>query len=127
VSPIELCHCFANGLYYNSARRAHPVRGKGRAHLKQNNQGYEPTFNLNRADSRRNHERKFVMDIKELPTRPSLEQYKKQAKDLVKAYKSSGLDAIRRIKNNHPRLDKLPVLRQMVIPFQNTSPRSHRT
>jgi hypothetical protein len=67
------------------------------------------------------------MDIKELPTRPSLEQYKKQAKDLVKAYKSSGLDAIRRIKNNHPRLDKLPVLRQMVIPFQNTSPRSHRT
>ena len=28
------------------------------------------------------------MDAKELPSRPSLEQYKKQAKDLVKSRKS---------------------------------------
>jgi hypothetical protein len=48
------------------------------------------------------------MDIKELPTHPSLEQYKKQAKDLVKAYKSNDPEAIRRIKNNHPHIDKLP-------------------
>jgi ankyrin repeat protein len=48
------------------------------------------------------------MDLKELPARPCLEQYKKQAKDLVKAYKSNDSEAIRRIKNNHPRLDNLP-------------------
>jgi hypothetical protein len=48
------------------------------------------------------------MDIKELPTHPSQEQYKKQAKDLVKAYKSSDPEAIRRIKSNHPHKDKLP-------------------
>jgi len=48
------------------------------------------------------------MDIKELPTHPSLEQYKKQAKDLVKAYKSNDPEAIRRIRNNHPHIDRLP-------------------
>jgi hypothetical protein len=48
------------------------------------------------------------MDIKELPAHPSLEQYKKQAKDLVKSYKSNDSEAIRRIKHNHPGLDKLP-------------------
>jgi len=48
------------------------------------------------------------MDLKELPAHPNLEQYKKQAKDLLKAYKSNDSEAIRRIKNNHPRLDKLP-------------------
>src|SRR5262245_5353981 len=106
--PSRTLSLFVNGLYYRLARRAHPVRGKGRAHLKQNNQGYEPTFSLNRADSRRNRERKYVMNIKALPAHPSLEQYKKQAKDLVKACRSNDPEAIRRIKNNHPRLDKLP-------------------
>ncbi len=48
------------------------------------------------------------MDAKELPARPSLEQYKKQAKDLVKACKSGDLEAVQRIKKNHPRLGKLP-------------------
>lgn len=65
------------------------------------------------------------MDAKELPARPSLEQYKKQAKELVKACKSHangqatwaqlpqqlGLterQAIQRIKKHHPRLGKLP-------------------
>ena len=36
------------------------------------------------------------MNPKELPARPSLEQYKKQAKDLLKAIKSSDATAIRR-------------------------------
>jgi ankyrin repeat protein len=54
------------------------------------------------------------MDAKELPARPSLEQYKKQAKDLVKAFKdfrarqSGDLEAIQRIKKYHPRLGRLP-------------------
>src|SRR5712691_4292232 len=43
------------------------------------------------------------MDARELPPRPNLEQYKKQAKDLVKAHKSGDPEAIRRIKKYHPR------------------------
>jgi hypothetical protein len=42
---------------------------------------------------------------KPLPARPSLEQFRKQAKDLFKARKS--LQAIRRLKRFHPRLVKL--------------------
>ncbi len=54
------------------------------------------------------------MDAKELPARPSLEQYKKQAKDLVKAFKGFRASAykdpgaIQRIKWHHPRLGQLP-------------------
>lgn len=45
------------------------------------------------------------MDAKQLPARPSLEQYRKQAKDLFKARKSA--EAIHRFKRFHPRLTKL--------------------
>jgi ankyrin repeat protein len=54
------------------------------------------------------------MDAKELPARPSLEQYKKQAKDLLKVFKDfrarqlGDTEAIQRIKKHHPRLGKLP-------------------
>src|SRR6476661_605108 len=48
-----------------------------------------------------------VMDTKPLPARPSLEQYKKQAKDLLKAYRSADVETIRRVKKNHPRFEKL--------------------
>ena len=92
-------------------KRAHPVRGKGRAHLKHNNEGYEPSFSLIRADSRHNYERKFAVDTKELPVHPSLEQYKKQAKDLLKSAKSGHPQALhqalQRIKKDHPRSGKL--------------------
>lgn len=47
------------------------------------------------------------MDTKELPTRPDLKQYKKQAKDLVKACKSGDPQAVQRIKKYHPRFGKL--------------------
>jgi ankyrin repeat protein len=53
------------------------------------------------------------MDAKELPARPSLEQYKKQAKELVKIFKdlrtrtSGDTEAIQRIQKHHPRLGKL--------------------
>jgi ankyrin repeat protein len=53
------------------------------------------------------------MYAKELPARPSLEQYKKQAKEFVKGFKtfptskSADPEAIQQIKKNHPRLGKL--------------------
>lgn len=47
------------------------------------------------------------MTVKELPARPSLDQYRKQAKDLLKAWKSGDPEAVQRIKRHHPRLDKL--------------------
>ncbi len=54
------------------------------------------------------------MEAKPLPARPSLEQYKKQAKDLVKAFraeqslKSSDSQAIQRVKKCHPRFADMP-------------------
>jgi hypothetical protein len=45
------------------------------------------------------------MDAKQLPAHPSLEQYRKQAKDLFKERKSP--DGARRLKKFHPRLTKL--------------------
>jgi ankyrin repeat protein len=43
------------------------------------------------------------MDATELPARPNLEQYRKQAKELLKACKSGDSAAIQRIKRLHPR------------------------
>ena len=47
------------------------------------------------------------MDARKLPARPSVEQYKKQAKDLVKSRKAGDPESIQRIKHYHPRLNKL--------------------
>lgn len=47
------------------------------------------------------------MDAKPLPARPSLEQYKKQAKELLKSCRSADGEALRRVKANHPRFNKL--------------------
>jgi hypothetical protein len=43
------------------------------------------------------------MEVKKLPARPSLEQYKKQAKDLVKAFASEQPEALQRIRSAHDR------------------------
>ncbi len=48
------------------------------------------------------------MQPKELPPRPSLEQYKKQAKDLLHSHQSGDRGALARIKRHHPRVGKLP-------------------
>ncbi|HWZ33328.1 MAG TPA: ankyrin repeat domain-containing protein [Bryobacteraceae bacterium] len=45
-------------------------------------------------------------DVEALPAHPSLEQYKKQAKDLVKACKADDSEAIHRIRKYHPRHQK---------------------
>ncbi len=47
------------------------------------------------------------MDPNPLPAHPSLEQYKKQAKELLKAYRSADVESIRRVKRSHPRFEKL--------------------
>ena len=51
------------------------------------------------------------METKELPAHPSLEQYKKQAKDLLKSAKSGHPEALQhnlqRIKKDHPRFGRL--------------------
>jgi ankyrin repeat protein len=46
------------------------------------------------------------MDAKPLPARPNLEQYKKQAKDLAKAFRSQSREAIDRVRD-HPRFRAL--------------------
>jgi WD40 repeat protein len=43
------------------------------------------------------------MTAKELPSRPNLDQYKKQAKDLLKSYEVDHADALSRIRQHHPR------------------------
>src|SRR6185295_7310245 len=47
------------------------------------------------------------MAAKQLPVRPSLEQYKKQAKDLLKKYRQGDRDALQRVAEYHPRIGKL--------------------
>ena len=51
------------------------------------------------------------MDSKQLPVHPSLEQYKKQAKDLLKSAKSGDRETLQltlqRIKKDHPRFGRL--------------------
>lgn len=48
------------------------------------------------------------MSEKELPARPNLEQYKKQAKDLVRDCKLGVAEALARVRRHHPRFHPLP-------------------
>jgi len=53
------------------------------------------------------HERQFVMSathLKPLPVRSGLERYKKQARDLIKQYTAKNPEAMRCIRQHHPRL-----------------------
>ncbi len=43
------------------------------------------------------------MPARELPARPDLEQYKKQAKELVKAFRAGDEAALQRVREHHPR------------------------
>jgi len=47
------------------------------------------------------------MPDRDLPTRPNLEQYKKQAKDLVKSFAVADPPSLSRIQRHHPRFHKL--------------------
>ena len=48
------------------------------------------------------------MNAKELPARPNVDQYKKQAKELLKSCKAGDPEAIQRFKAHHLRFIKLP-------------------
>src|SRR5262245_50440650 len=43
------------------------------------------------------------MPRRSLPDRPDLQQYKKQAKDLLNSVRASDADALRRVREHHPR------------------------
>ena len=62
------------------------------------------------------------MPAKPFPPRPSLEQYKKQAKDLVKAYRSDDADARRRV---HEQLPGVTEIRFALADAQFTIAREH--
>ena len=53
----------------------------------------------------------------ELSPKPNLEQLKKQAKDLLKAHKTSNLEAARRIQKRLPRLSELAEQEVLKAPF----------
>jgi len=46
------------------------------------------------------------MTAKELPSRPNLDQYRKQAKDLVKSYRLAEAEALTRVSQQHPKFRK---------------------
>ena len=62
------------------------------------------------------------MPAKPLPPRPSLEQYKKQAKDLVKLYRADDADAKRRV---HAQLPRVAETRFALADAQFTIAREH--
>jgi ankyrin repeat protein len=61
------------------------------------------------------------VETKQVPSHPSLEQYRKQAKDLVKAHNSSASDAIERIRAFHPAFSALSPHQTVDRAFQLTA------
>src|SRR5688500_5723234 len=47
------------------------------------------------------------MSARELPVHPNLDQYKKQAKELLKSVRSGDPDALERLHRSHPRMMRL--------------------
>jgi len=60
------------------------------------------------------------MSDKELPARPNLEQYKNQAKDLVRDHAAGVAPALARAKRHHPRFHKRPKSETSGLPFTRT-------
>jgi ankyrin repeat protein len=54
---------------------------------------------------------------KQLPVRPSLEQYRKQAKDFLTAFRAGDPITLERIKQHHPTLHKLQLTEILSAPF----------
>ncbi len=57
------------------------------------------------------------MDAKPLPAHPSLEQYRKQAKDILKAKKTGDQETLQRVGKQHSRLQKLSKDELLRAPF----------
>ena len=57
------------------------------------------------------------MDTKEFPAHPNLEQYKKQAKEFLKALQEADTKTLVRVRRNHPRFRKLDEAEFRAQPF----------
>ncbi|HMC31548.1 MAG TPA: ankyrin repeat domain-containing protein [Candidatus Angelobacter sp.] len=57
------------------------------------------------------------MDTREFPAHPNLEQYRKQAKEFLKAYQDADMKAMVRVRRNHPRFRKLNETEFRSLPF----------
>lgn len=57
------------------------------------------------------------MDTKPFPSHPSLEQYRKQAKEFLKAYRFADMDTMIRVRKTHPRFRKLAEAEFRSAPF----------
>ena len=57
---------------------------------------------------------------RELPARPNLEQYKKQAKELARLCEQHSSDAMTRMRRNHPRFHQLPLASPATAPVNLT-------
>ncbi len=54
---------------------------------------------------------------RQVPPRPSLEQFRKQAKSLLKLQKAADSEALTRIRESYPRWRKPPEERASAMPF----------
>ena len=61
------------------------------------------------------------MPAKQLPARPSLEQYKRQARDLVRDHNLAQPDALARIAEHHPHFQQLSLSTIKALPFSRTA------
>jgi hypothetical protein len=87
-----------------------PVRGKGRAHpIRSNDPTFRSSFQLARADASDQRKEIVMPDPAALPQRPSLEQLRKQAKDLLRAWRDGDAAAAQRVRAQKPRARE-PVL-----------------
>jgi hypothetical protein len=80
-----------------------PVRGKGRAHpIRSNDPTFRSSFQLARADASDQRKEIVMQDPQALPERPSLEQLRKQAKDLLRAWRAGDPAAEQRVRAQKP-------------------------
>jgi ankyrin repeat protein len=61
------------------------------------------------------------VETKPVPSHPNLEQYRKQAKDLVKAHRSTAPDALERIRTHHPAFARSSPQEVATSPLQLTA------
>jgi len=85
---------------------------EGGAHFKDHGEPCESYVRLSRALFTAGCEGNFVVDFNPLPFRSTLDQYQKQAADLLEAHRAGDSQAIRILHENHPRFldSKIPRL-----------------
>jgi ankyrin repeat protein len=101
----DRCFTMSQELRLIQRTGAHPVRGKGQAHpAVVCNDNLTNLLSACCADT--GNDRKEIFMSRQLPPRPSLEQFRKQAKSLLKHQQAAAPEAFTRIRTNHPRWKK---------------------